>query len=164
MRKVKEESVFLNDFSKGLFSRIDFADTFATTNHHSSLQELSHVIFNNPPQWVNGLFKWRNRIVRYFGLKTTMPADYHTGFEEGGYVKFFKIHHLLKDEVVLGANDSHLDFRAIITKTSDPEFNIKVTTLVRFNNRMGKIYMTLIGPFHKLVVRRMIAQAWQSTD
>ncbi len=161
MRKVKEEGVFLTDLSKGLFNRIDFADTFATTNHNSSIQELSNTIFNNSPKWVDGLFKLRNRIVRHLGLKTKMPADYHTNFEEGGYVRFFKILHLMKDEIVLGANDTHLNFRAVISKTTDPEFNVKVTTLVRFNNRMGRVYMTLISPFHRLVVRRMIAQAWR---
>lgn len=161
MSKVKEEAVFLTEASKQLFSRIDFADTFATTNKGSSLQELGSTIFDRPPKWVKGLFKLRNRIVRYLGLKTTMPHDYHTQFEEGGYISFFKILHLWENELVLGANDSHLDFRAIISKTNEPEFNIKVTTLVRFNNRTGRIYMALIGPFHRLVVKRMISQAWQ---
>ncbi|MCE7996433.1 MAG: DUF2867 domain-containing protein [Roseivirga sp.] len=161
MSKVKEEPVFLTEASKRLFSRIDFADTFATTNRSSSLQELGNAIFDRPPKWVKGLFKVRNRIVRYFGLKTTMPEDYHTEFEEGGYISFFKILHVLEDELVLGANDNHLDFRAIISKTQEPEFNIKVTTLVRFNNKTGRIYMALIAPFHRLVVKRMISQAWQ---
>lgn len=164
MQKVKEEPVFLTEVSKTLLSQIDFADTFATTNLRSSLEEIVNAIFNQSPKWVNGLFKLRNSIVRYFGLKTRMPADYHTNFEEGGYIKFFKILHLSEDEIVLGANDSHLDFRAVVKKTDDPEFNIKVTTLVRFNNKMGRIYMSLIGPFHGLVVRRMLSQAWQPAN
>lgn len=164
MQKVKKEPVFLTELSKKLFNQVDFADTFATTNRSSSLEEIGNAIFNQSPKWVNGLFKLRNRIVRYFGLKTEMPAGYHTSFEEGGYIRFFKILHLSEDEMVLGANDTHLNFRAVINITDDPEFNIKVTTLVQFNNRMGRIYMNLIGPFHRLVVRRMLAQAWQPAN
>lgn len=164
MQKVKEEPVFLTEVSKKLFSRVDFADTFATTNQRGSLEEIGNAIFNRSPKWVNGLFKLRNRIVRYFGLKTSIPADYHNAFEEGGYIRFFKILHILENEIVLGANDTHLDFRAVINRTDDPEFNIKVTTLVRFNNKMGRIYMSLVGPFHRLVVRRMLSQAWDPAN
>lgn len=161
MGKVREEEVFLTEFSSGLFSQIDFADTFATTNSESALEEISKRIFDKSPNWVNQLFKLRNNLVRYIGLKTSLPADYNTKFEVGGYIKFFKILHLGEDEIVLGANDSHLDFRAVIKKTEEPEFNIKVTTLVKFNNKMGRIYMRLIAPFHRMVIRRMIGQAWQ---
>jgi len=161
MRKVREEKVFLTDLSKRLFKQIDFADTFANTNREYTLEQISKQIFDKSPKWVNGLFKLRNSLVRGLGLKTSLPKDYNTRFEVGGYIKFFKIVHLHEDEIVLGVNDSHLDFRAVINKTDEPEFNVKVTTLVKFNNKMGRIYMCLIAPFHRMVIKRMIGKAWQ---
>ncbi|WP_103068118.1 DUF2867 domain-containing protein [Aquimarina sediminis] len=160
--KVKEEKAYLTETSRQLFKKIDFIDTFSTTNHTNTMMEISNLVFNTSPKWVGFLFKIRNGIVKLFGLKTSMPKDYNTKFEVGGYIKFFKIYEITENEVVLGANDSHLNFRAIINNTHSPIHNIKVTTLVQFNNSMGRIYMSIIKPFHRLVVIKMVKQAYNN--
>lgn len=162
MPKVKEETVFLSEKAAQLFPKVDFADTFSTTNHIDSIQDITLQIFNTTPSWVKFLFKIRNSITRFFGLNTSMPKDYNEEFKVGGYVKFFKIYDIAPSEVILGANESHLNFRAIISNQQTPLYNIKVTTLVEYNNTKGKIYMKLIKPFHRLVVKRMVSQAFQS--
>lgn len=160
MTKVKEESISLHDNHKKLLSKIDFIDTFSTTNHINNLEDISHLIFNTAPKWIETLFKIRNKVAKYIGLNSNMPLDYNEDFKVGGYIKFFKIHEIKEHHVVLGANDSHLNFRAIIYKNSSPQYNISVTTLVEYNNLKGKIYMTIIKPFHKLVVMRMVKNAY----
>lgn len=160
MTKVKEDTLFLSEKSKDLFPKIDFADTFSTTNHTDSIERISNLIFNTSPKWVEALFRIRNAIARLFGLKTTLPDDYNEGFKVGGYIKFFKIYDISTDETVLGANDSHLNFRAIISNTGEETFNIKVTTLVEYNNRMGKVYMTIVKPFHRVVIKVMVKKAY----
>ncbi|MFK7750188.1 MAG: DUF2867 domain-containing protein [Kordia sp.] len=86
MLKVKEETVFISDKATQLFPKVDFADTFSTTNHVHSIQEVTHQIFNTAPKWVVFLFKVRNGIVQFFGLKTGIPPDYNEDFKVGGYV------------------------------------------------------------------------------
>lgn len=161
--KVKQEKPFLTEKSKQLFTKIDFMDTFSTTNHSNTLMEITHLVFNTSPKWVNGLFAIRNKIVQFFGLKTSVPEDYNSKFEIGGYIKFFKIYDITNNEVILGANDSHLNFRAIVYNTNSTLDNIKVTTLVEFNNTKGRMYMNIIKPFHQLVVRKMVKQAFNNS-
>jgi hypothetical protein len=160
MTKVKEETLFLTENSKHLFDTIDFSDTFSTSNHSNTIEEIAKLIFDTSPKWISNLFRIRNWIVKFFGLKTSVPADYHTKFELGGYVKFFKIYYIAENEVILGADDKHLNFRVLIYNTHAEKYNIKVTTLVKFNNSFGKFYMTLVKPFHRLVVMKMVSQAY----
>ena len=99
-----------------------------------------------------------------FGLKTRLPKEYNEDFKVGGYVKFFQIYDIAPSEIVLGANENHLNFRAVVSNTKSDAHNIKVTTLVEYNNRKGKIYMNLIKPFHRWVVKRMVSQAFQRPE
>jgi hypothetical protein len=160
MPKVIEEKIHLSKKAKNLFSKIDFADTFSTTNHYDNINKISHLVFNTSPKWITTLFKIRNKMVSFIGLKTEKPSDYNTKFKVGGYINFFKIYDIADNEIILGADDSHLNFRAIINITKAKTYNIKVTTLVKYNNTKGKIYMSFIKPFHRLVVMKMVKQAY----
>ena len=161
MKKVIEDHAPLADEVKNLLPKIDFSDTFSTTNHIDTIQNITNLIFNSPPKWVVALFKFRNSIVMLFGLKTGKPDDHTDVFAEGGYVSFFKIYSVKEKEIVLGANDSHLNFRAIVKNDGSEQFNIKVITLVEYNNLFGKIYMTLIKPFHRLIVKRLVRKSYR---
>ncbi len=160
-KKVKEEQTKLTDSQKNLLPKINFTDTFSTTNHLNDIEEITNLVFNTTPKWVNALFTIRNKIVGIFGLKTKVPEDYNENFEIGGYVKFFKIFSISDNEVILGADDSHLNFRALISDDKSASYNIKVITLVEYNNLKGKIYMSVIKPFHRQIVRRMVKNAYQ---
>jgi len=162
MRKVKEEKPFLTEKSKEIFPEVDFSDTFSTTNNTNTIEEIANLIFNYSPKWLRFLFEVRNKMVKVFGLKSTKPEDYNEDFKVGGYLQFFKIDYISDNEVILGADDAHLNFRAIIYKTTAKTYNIKVTTLVKFNHSGGKIYMNIIKPFHRLVIIRMIKNAYAS--
>lgn len=160
MRKVKEEKIRPTLAMQELLATIDFYDTFSTTNHFHSIEEITQLIFNSSSRWVEALFKIRGKLVQLIGLKSKLPLGYHTRFEVGGYVKFFKIFSITADEVILGADDSHLNFRAVVTNDHTEQYNIKVTTLVHFNNAKGRWYMKVIQPFHRLVVIRMVKNAF----
>lgn len=164
MKKVIEEPVFLTKKTTVLLPKIDFSDTFATTNHLNTLEEITTLVFKTTPKWVQHLLKLRNKLVGLIGLKNSIPDDYNEEFTEGGYVSFFKIYQINTDEVILGLDDSHLNFRAIINKITADSYNIKVTTLVEYNNLKGKIYMTVVKPFHRLVVMSMVKKAYRTSS
>lgn len=160
MKRVKEEPVDLTDRQKKLLPKVDFTDVFSTTNHKNSIEEICHLIFNSPPKWITTLFEIRNSLVKLIGLKTAPPKDYTDSFKVDGYVSFFKIYSIAEHEVIMGANDSHLNFRAIVLNSKEECYNIKVITLVEYNNLTGKIYMTIVKPFHRIVVKRMVSNAF----
>jgi hypothetical protein len=159
-REVIKQKIRLSDSQKSLFTKIDFIDTFSTTNHSSNIEEITTLIFNTTPKWINSLFALRNRIAGLFGYGIELPRDYNENFKVGEYIKFFKIYSISDNEVILGADDSHLNFRVLIIDDKSSSHNIKVITIVEFNNLKGKIYMSVINPFHKLIVRRMVKNAY----
>jgi hypothetical protein len=161
MKKVIEEKIELTDEQKKILLKIDFVDTFSTTNHINNIEEITNLVFNTTPKWINSLFAIRNKIASLFGLKTEMPSDYNENYKVGGYVKFFKIFSISDNEVILGADDSHLNFRAVINNDKSDSYNIKVITLVEYNNLKGKIYMGIIKPFHRQIVKIMVTNAYK---
>ncbi|MFY0608306.1 MAG: DUF2867 domain-containing protein [Cyclobacteriaceae bacterium] len=162
--KVKLEPTPKTEGVKNALPKIDFTDTFSTTNHQDDLRSISNLVFGTMPKWVEFLMKLRNAIVSVFGLKTEIPADFHSTFEVGGYVGFFQIFSIEHNEIMLGADDKHLNFRVSIYNSGEDQFNIKVTTLVQFNNLFGRFYMAIVMPFHHLIVKRMVKQAYSPSD
>lgn len=140
---------------------VDFEDTFSTTNTADTLKEIAEQIFGSPPKWVALLLQLRNFIVRFMGLQYSVPENYHTQFEIGGYINFFKIFDIGDNYLLMGLDDKHLNFRVVIYNDNTPEWNIKVTTLVEYNNKMGQIYMSIVKPFHVWIIQSMIGRAYR---
>ncbi|WP_282088848.1 DUF2867 domain-containing protein [Aquimarina algiphila] len=145
-------------------NKIDYSDTYATTNHLDSLEKITNMIFANFPNWVTIMMKFRNTIVKIFDLKTQKPSDYNTDFKVGGYIGYFKIYEIMSNEIILGANDKHLNFRVSVFNSQELTYNIKVSTIVQYNKRWGKIYMTIVKPFHQLIVKKMVRNACKNSN
>jgi len=109
----------------------------------------------HPPRWVDVLLRLRNILVSPFGLKTSgegAPAP-------GGLIGLFPVVSETPKRLVAGFNDYHLDFRIVVDVNDAAEGRQVIsTTLVRTHNFLGRTYLTLIMPFHKLVVRSMMRQ------
>jgi hypothetical protein len=55
--------------------------------------------------------------------------------------------------------DSHLDFRAVVDVVAASDGRrVIATILVLTRNWLGRTYLAIILPFHRLVVRSMLAQ------
>lgn len=99
------------------------------------------------PRWVNALMVLRNRLVGLFGLKTAP-------------ISAFPVLRQSPEQVLLGFDDSHLDFRIVVTLLTDGQ-QLSITTIVRTHNWFGRAYLRLIMPFHRLIARRMLERVWQ---
>jgi hypothetical protein len=63
------------------------------------------------------------------------------------------------DRLVAGFDDRHLDFRVVVdVAPSGPGQQVTATTLVLTHNMLGRIYLAIIKPFHRLVVAAMLRQ------
>ena len=155
---VKEEPTPNIQTIKEALPIVDYQDTFAVTNHQDSIEEITRLIFGRMPGWAKALFTIRNYLVKFFGLKTDISTN-NNHFVEGAYIGFFKIYHIYAHGVLMGVDDKHLNFRVSIYNSSQKYYNIKCSTLVQYNNSTGKIYMTLIKPFHRLIVKAMLKNA-----
>ncbi|GLR93676.1 MULTISPECIES: DUF2867 domain-containing protein [Bradyrhizobium] len=107
------------------------------------------------PRWIDALLRLRNILVRPFGLKTSgegAPAP-------GGLIGLFPVLSETPERLVAGFDDSHLDFRIVVDISGNAASRqVTSTTLVRTHNLLGRTYLALIMPFHKLVVRNMMGR------
>ncbi|BBO09351.1 MULTISPECIES: DUF2867 domain-containing protein [Bradyrhizobium] len=105
------------------------------------------------PRWIDVLLRLRNILVTPFGLKTSgegAPAPH-------GLIGLFPVVDETPERLVAGFDDYHLDFRIVVNVAGDAAGRqVTSTTLVRTHNLLGRTYLTLIMPFHKLVVRSMM--------
>jgi len=107
------------------------------------------------PRWAEALLTLRNMLVTPLGLKTsganrTMPRE---------MIGIFPIVSETPGQLVAGFNDSHLDFRFVVdVATSGDRQQVTATTLVLTHNLLGRTYLALILPFHRLIVRAMLRQ------
>jgi hypothetical protein len=105
------------------------------------------------PRWIDALVRLRNVLVAPFGLKTSgegAPAPH-------GLIGLFPVVSETPEQLVAGFNDYHLDFRLVVDVAGDDaRRQVTSTTLVRTHNLLGRTYLALIMPFHKLVVRGMM--------
>lgn len=107
------------------------------------------------PRWVDVLLVLRNIIVAPFGLKTSAedrraPRD---------IIGIFPVVSETPARLVAGFNDKHLDFRVVVDVTTlGQKQSVTATTLVLTHNWLGRTYLKIIKPFHRLVVRAMLRQ------
>lgn len=112
-------------------------------------------MLGHPPVWVEMLMSIRNRIVALFGLKKA-----ELGVDDGEQVGGFPVVYERPERVVLGFDDSHLDFRIVVDVEPEGEAGsrISVTTLVKRHNLFGRLYIAVVTPFHRLIVRTTLAR------
>jgi len=112
-------------------------------------------MFARSPRWIDALLRLRNIAVAPFGLKTSGAGERNFG----GLVGLFPVLSETPERLVAGFDDHHLDFRVVIDVTGHTaDRQVTSTTLVRTHNLLGRTYLTLIMPFHKLVVRSMMGR------
>ena len=135
----------------------DWADRYAiiTLNHDAKALDLARKMFGRSPRWVGLLLALRNRIVGLFGLKSA-----ELGIDEGTTIGAFPVVSARDDQVVLGFDDSHLNFRIVldVAAAGSQARKLAVTTLVERHNLFGRIYIFVITPFHKLIVRTILTR------
>lgn len=118
----------------------DFIDGYAVQSALSPREAAN--IGLTMPGWADALLRLRNRIVKPLGLKTE-TAD-------SGEGAIFPVEYEGADELIIGTDDSHLNFRICIRQDAG---RIHMATWVHRNNALGRAYLRVVKPFHVLIVR-----------
>lgn len=139
-----------------LLPRADWADRFTLRLAVDRLtaREAARLALEHPPRWVRALMRARNRLVAPLGLRTAGGTAEAPPAGMGG----FPLISASDERVVLGFDDSHLDFRIVVDVRRDRPSGqtLSVMTLVRRNNLLGRLYLAAVMPFHKLIVTSML--------
>lgn len=155
----------------GLFSGADLADAYAAPLPDCvaglPMADLAARLLGHPSWWFRGLLGVRDGVMARFGVKTTAEMRRADGRPR---VAFFPILASRTDELILGDDDRHFDFRAPLLRrrhaTGQGE-ELVMTTVVHCHNRLGRAYIAAIRPFHHRVIisslRRAERAGWRPT-
>jgi len=141
-----------------------FADAFAINVADPALDAETAArrsLGGTPPRWIAALLVMRDVLVCPFGLKTREMA----GATKADRIDFFPCLSRSPERVILGLDDTHLDFRIAIDASPSGAGmqRITLTTVVRPHNLLGRIYLAIVMPFHKLIAPAMLARTRPQT-
>lgn len=91
-----------------------------------------------------------------------MPTNltFRETLQVGEQINFLTILSLSEQEIVLGEDDKHLDFRIAFRREGTGISRVSLATLVKPHNSFGRTYLRLIQPFHdRIVLSRLDALA-----
>jgi hypothetical protein len=152
--------------ARRVYAVTDLADAYEIRlpeGTDSDPETLARFVFASQPGWVSKLMRVRDAVAGRFGLKTSYGLKQNAG----GRIGIFKIYEMTDVEILLGEDDRHLNFRVSVLHrwkqlSSENAPFLVVSTVVQCHNRLGCIYIALIKPFHKLVVRAALRKAARS--
>jgi hypothetical protein len=143
-----------------LLAGAQFSDAYRIALDDAALdaRQAAERMLGRSPRWINVLLALRNCLVAPFGLKTGAPNA--AGASDS--IGIFPVVSQTPNRLVAGFNDHHLDFRVVVdVASSGHRQSVTATTLVLTHNLLGRVYLTTILPFHRLVVRTMLRQVAQ---
>lgn len=148
-----------------LYDPVHFADAFAIGLPPGASRDpelLARFVISHQPSWIGRLTAVRDMIVACLGLKTTSQLAALADSEQAERIGFFRIYSRNETEIVVGEDDKHLDFRLSILCSRGPAevgCQLTVTTVVHCHNLLGRAYIFVIAPFHRLVVKASLRRA-----
>jgi len=143
--------------ANALLAGAQFADAFRIEIDDTRLdaRRAAERMMARQPRWAEALLRLRNFLVAPLGLKTsgagpTAPRD---------MIGIFPVVSETPDRLVAGFNDRHLDFRVVVDVTAPGGVRqVTATTLVLTHNWVGRTYLAIILPFHRLIVPALLRQ------
>ena len=145
----------------------DYSDVYALmadTEKEIIPDDIMISFWTDFPFWINALFKLRNTLVKFVGLKGAANdnvKELEKCIRTEKTYNFASVPAKNDNETVLLLSDKHLDaYMSVHVESREEHKTISVITLVNFSNRLGRIYFFVIRPFHGVIVKNMLKRAF----
>lgn len=152
--------------------RLDYVDAYCgsfQSNTPITIEDIAYTFFDSAPAWVSWLLSLRNKIVKAFGLKTFSASERMQmrktfRLEEGQTIGLFTILKKQEQEMWVGDDDKHLNYRVALQLKQHAlnKYEVVFITTVMLHNWLGRIYFLPVRFFHRLVVRAMLRNTVKS--
>lgn len=142
-----------------IYAGADLVDAFAIglpAGATRDVELLAKAALATFPPWVRALMAIRDRVMRVFRVKGAREIREASQRMRRDAIGFFPVTERASDEIVVGEDDRHLDFRASVLLVDGL---LVTTTVVHCHNALGRVYLAVITPFHKLIVRNNLNRA-----
>ena len=149
-----------------VYSSMNLADAFAIRLPLGATSDpdlLARFIFANQPHWIGRLTRVQDLVVAGFGLKTAKQLATLAADAKSSRLGIFKVDSKNETEIVLGEHDKHLDFRVSVLCSDEPASENRrqliVSTVVHRHNLLGRVYILVVAPIHRMVVKASLRRA-----
>ena len=148
----------------GAFAITHYADAFAVTlpaGSRPDVDALVRALWSSVPWWVTALLRIRDRSVSLVGLKTSggvkRTAVERATLQPGDRAGLLTIRARTYDEILMGEDDRHLNFRAsMLVRDEGDRATAVLSTVVHYNGSLGRVYFFFVRPFHRLIIPSML--------
>ncbi|MBT3984190.1 MAG: DUF2867 domain-containing protein [Bacteriovoracaceae bacterium] len=153
--------------TKRWLNSVDYSDLFSQQFHCERSIKIDDIMIVIPeilPDWLQYLALIRNSVVRPFGLGCSNLQDYNKGLKSLSYLTGEKIGpweivDSNERKIVVRGRDKHLDFCCgLCISLKDKKCELTFETIVYFRNFYGFCYFTIVKPFHRLIVKNLLAK------
>jgi hypothetical protein len=141
-----------------LYAGADLADAYAIrlpAGASDDPEGLARVAFGRQAGWIRALTWVRDRVMATVGVKSSSTVGAAAATRGLQVIGFFPVLSKSAREIVMGEDDRHLDFRAAVLVRPDSAGGreLVVMTVVHCHNWLGRTYLAVIAPFHRVIVR-----------
>jgi len=148
------------------FKCFHYCDSFKVMiRQNGNLDKITTRIFQTP-RWADMLMRIRNAFARLVDIDTggykrdTYVSDF---YPVGSRAIYFTVVDRNDNEIVMAENDKHLDFKvSVLMNRQGAIATIHLTTLVKFNNSLGRLYFLLVKPFHRIIIISLLRRLGKS--
>jgi hypothetical protein len=157
-----------------LYPTSDFADALAITlppRTARDIVELTRALLDRPSPFLQFLMNLRDVGVALFGVKTSRQIRENLSREGCDRINFFRVRSVSENELIMGEDDKHLDFRlSVLLRPCERGLGdeIVTTTVAHCHGLLGRTYLAIVGPFHRMIVRsnlrRVARSEWKEPD
>ncbi|WP_187364284.1 DUF2867 domain-containing protein [Massilia genomosp. 1] len=146
-----------------LYANANLLDAFAIAlpaQASDDLEVLARIALERQAWWIRALLWVRDAVMATVGV-TSSRAVGLAGAARGPVIGFLPLLSKSATEVILGADDRHLDFCVTIQFRADAAHGRELLagTVVHCHNRLGRIYLATIAPFHRVIMRANLERA-----
>ena len=146
-----------------LYKNADLVDAYAVqlpAGASDDLEVLARAGFERQAWWIRTLTRVRDAMMAPVGIKSSRAVGIAAA-TRGPVIGFFPLLSKSAEELVLGEDDRHLNFRLSIQLRPGAAGGreLVVVSVVHCHNLLGRTYLAVITPFHRLIAPACLEQA-----
>lgn len=145
------------------FASAQLADAYAIRLPAAASSDptaLASAALGSLPSGSSAIVFVRDILVRPLGIKTTSAIAEAGRSTHRALIGFFPVLERLGDEIILGEDDRHLDFRiSLMVRERGGHRELVWTSVVRTHGFLGNAYLAAVRPFHRLAINLCLTTA-----
>src|SRR5215510_92188 len=126
-----------------------------------AMKVLTRIALERQAGWIRALTSVRDTIMATVGVKSSRAIGAAAAARGLTVIGYLPVLSKSARELVMGGDDRHLDFRVGVQQRPGVPGGreLVVATVVHCHNRLGRMYLAAIAPFHRTILQANLERA-----